>query len=157
MSEPVELCQEDAETFMVPDLAGLACTENGLAINGVPIAGAGGSSGGTGGAGMGGGTTTGGTDAGGSATGGVETGGTDNAGGSSAGAETGGSSAGGASTGGTDNTAGAAEPDDSESRTIMTEGGCGCRTPTQPRERHSALWLALVLSLLAFQRRRARR
>src|SRR5688572_27097482 len=68
MSEPRELCREDAETLSVPDLTGLGCTENGLAINGVPIAGSGGG-GATGGA-----AGTGGTGIGGVATGGADTG-----------------------------------------------------------------------------------
>jgi MYXO-CTERM domain-containing protein len=127
MSEAVDICRDDADTFTLPDVEGLECTENGLVKNGVPVGG----SGGTGGLGGTGGTGTGGVETGGTVTGGTETGGT--------GAD------------GSGNTAG--EPDEAGTRTIITEG-CGCRVPRPTRGIGSAAWLVLGLSLLALRRRR---
>jgi hypothetical protein len=85
MSEPMEICRDDAETLTVPDLTGLGCTENGLAIDGVPIA---------------------------------------------------------------------DEPDGDGSRTILTEGGCGCRVPAPARGSGTMSSLGVALSLLLARRRR---
>jgi MYXO-CTERM domain-containing protein len=126
MSEAVDICRDDADTVTLPDVDGLECTENGLVKNGVPVGGSGG--GGTGGTG---GTGTGGVETGGTAVGGAETGGT--------GAD------------GSGNTAG--EPDESETRTVITEG-CGCRVPRPAGGSGAAAWLALGLSLLVQRGRR---
>jgi hypothetical protein len=145
MSDPIELCRDDAETFDVPDLTGLACTENGLAINGVPLGGSGG------------GGATGGS--GGTATGGAETGGTGAAGAATGGATTGGVGTGGATTGGvgtsgSGNAAGAPDEQDDGVRSVLTEG-CGCRVPAPAGGAGTASFVAAALSLLVLRRRHA--
>jgi MYXO-CTERM domain-containing protein len=137
MSPPIDVCRDDGERFTLSDTAGLECTERGLVKDGVPLDGSGGSAtGGTAGVATGGtsGISTGGTSAGGSETGGTNTGGT----------ETGGA--------GTGNSAGASE-DDSESRTVVTEG-CGCRVPGSAGRSGSAAWLVLGICMLVRGRRR---
>ena len=129
LSDPVDVCRDEAETVNLPTTSGLRCTEDGVFIP----------PGGTGG--------TGGSDAGGSA----GTGGSSGTSGSDAGGTSaGGASAGGAQTGGTS----AGAPDDDESRTVVTEG-CGCRVPGTSNPSSSA-WFALGASLLALARRRRR-
>ena len=143
MSDTVEVCGDDGETFAIPDTHALKCTNRGFEQGGVPLDGSGGATGGTGGAATGG-SDTGGSDTGGggAATGGSVTGGT----------STGGGATGGTSTGGNGNAAGA--PDDSDdSRTIVTDG-CGCRMPGTSGRR-SSLWLALGAALAVAGVRRA--
>ncbi|HVR21453.1 MAG TPA: hypothetical protein VMS65_17185 [Polyangiaceae bacterium] len=146
MSPPIEVCRDDGEHFTVSETAGLECTERGLVKDGVPLDGSGGvATGGTGGVATGG-VATGGVATGGA--GGVAPGGT-----STGGAETGGST-GGTETGGTGtgNSAGASD-DDSESRTVVTEG-CGCRVAGSAGRSGPAAWLLLGVCTLAVSRRR---
>jgi hypothetical protein len=131
LSDPVDVCRDDAETVNIPTSFGIMCTENGIFV---PPMGTGGS-GGTGGS-----TGTGGS----SATSGSDTGGT----------SAGGTSAGGAQTGGMGTAGTAGAPDDDDSRTVVTEG-CGCRVPAASN-RASAAWLALVTTLAVIIARRRR-
>jgi MYXO-CTERM domain-containing protein len=132
MSGPIDVCRGDGEHFTLPDTVRLECTDRGLVKDGIPLDGSGGSAtGGTGGVGTGG-AATGGSTMGGSTTGGSEMGGN--------------------GTGGGGNSA-AAPDDESDSRTLVTEG-CGCRVPGSAGRSGSAAWLALGVAMLAASRRR---